>query len=334
MTDKQALQKSAAWFRSYYPAFIILSISLLGLVTVALQIEQRYQNRLIDHFHFETQRITYILSERMALHGLTLRGAAGLFAGSDDVTRQDWQAFIGMLDLDQNYPGVQGVGFTLWIPADRLHEHIDRIRRQGFPDYVIKPVEDRAAYTSIIYLEPFFGRNLRAFGYDMFSEPTRRKTMERARDLGELAYTGKVTLLQESKTDVQAGMLAYFPVYRNGAIPQTVEQRRTALVGWVYSPYRMDDLLNAILGKKLYALRLEIFDADNLSADGLLYDSHPASLSRHLKPDRNALVRVQRLELGGHFWTLRYSAFPEFNKTAQFEVPWVEFSTLVLIGLS
>jgi CHASE1-domain containing sensor protein len=59
-------------------------------------------------------------------------------------------------------------------------------------------------------LEPFGGRNLRAFGYDMYSEPIRRRAMERARDNGELAYTGKVILIQETEADLQAGMLAYF----------------------------------------------------------------------------------------------------------------------------
>ncbi|GAB4262909.1 MAG: hypothetical protein Kow0065_13660 [Methylomicrobium sp.] len=306
---------------------------MLGLLTLAWLIDQRYHNRLIDHFDFETQRITSIIGERMALHGLTLRAAAGLFSGSDEVTRNDWREFIGMLELDQNYPGVQGVGFSLWIPAEQLDTHIAHIRQQSFPDYVVKPTEKRPFYTSIVYLEPFYGRNLRAFGYDMFSEPIRRQAMERARDNGELAYSGKVTLLQETRTDIQAGMLAYFPVYRNGTIPQTVEQRRAALIGWVYSAYRMNDLLSAILGKKLYALRLEIFDADRLNRDGLLYDSHSAPIPPDIKPDRQALTQTQRLDLGGHYWTLRYTALPEFNKTTQFEAPWIEFSTLGFIGL-
>ncbi|MBF0428785.1 MAG: CHASE domain-containing protein [Magnetococcales bacterium] len=36
----------------------------------------------------------------------------------------------------------------------------------------------------IIYLEPFKDRNLRAFGYDMLSEPVRRAAMGMARDSG------------------------------------------------------------------------------------------------------------------------------------------------------
>ncbi|AMK77462.1 MULTISPECIES: CHASE domain-containing protein [Methylomonas] len=332
MTISPAQQKLLARYRHYYPALLILLVSLSALFLAWQDLNWRYQQRLQEYFDFETQRLTSDISERMALHGQTLRSAAGLFAASHEVTREDWRAFIEMLELDRSHPGVQGVGYTVWIPAGQLEQHIADIRRQGFPDYVVNPLEPRADYSSVIYLEPFVGRNLRAFGYDMYSEPIRRRAMERARDNGELAYTGKVILIQETKADLQAGILAYFPVYRNGSIPQTTEQRRAALLGWVYIPYRMNDLLKAILGQDLLALRLEIFDQDDLSPDGLLYDSQASAIPAAFKTQDNAMTRRQRLDLGGHFWTLRYSAMPVFSKTAKFEPPWVEVLALVLIS--
>lgn len=332
MSSNTAQANGLTRYRQYFPALLIFLISLATLLLAWQQLNQRYQQRLNDYFDFETQRITTSIRERMALHAQALRAAAGLFAGSDEVTRQDWQRFIEMLELEQNYPGIQGVGFAEWVASERLSEHEQRIRAQGFPEYVVKPLGPREAYSSIVYLEPFSGRNLRAFGYDMYSEPVRRTAMEHARDSGEIAYSGKVTLVQETKADVQAGMLAYFPVYRNGTIPQTLEQRRAALRGWVYSPYRMNDLLRAVLGKGLLGLRLEIFDADKLNLDDLLYDSQAGVTLPDFKPRADAISRVQRLELGGNFWTLRYSALPDFSKTTRFEPPWVEVTAMVFIS--
>jgi hypothetical protein len=40
----------------------------------------------------------------------------------------------------------------------------------------------------------------------------------------------------------------YVPVYHRGMPVDTVAQRRAAIRGWVYSPYRMNDLLQGILG--------------------------------------------------------------------------------------
>ena len=66
------------------------------------------------------------------------------------------------------------------------------MRAEGFPDYAIHPAGERDPYTNIIYLEPFADRNLRAFGYDMYAEPVRREAMERARDTGLPALSGKI----------------------------------------------------------------------------------------------------------------------------------------------
>lgn len=248
---------------------LVTLLTLIGLFVVWQLLQQRREQSLRDVFVHESHRITTKIDERMSAYGQILRSGAGLFAASAKVERAEWAAFVEKLDLDQSYRGIQGVGFSLYIPKQKLAAHLSEMRQEGFPDYVIKPEGDRDEYTSIIYLEPFSGRNLRAFGYDMYSEATRNAAMAQARDVGDVIFTGRVKLLQETKADVQAGLLAYFPVYRNGALTQTEEQRRAALVGWVYSPYRMNDLMAPLLAKELDEVRLEIFDSEEVSEDGL-----------------------------------------------------------------
>ena len=82
----------------------------------------------------------------------------------------------------------------------------------------------------------------------MFSEPTRRAAMEHARDTGEPAASGPVTLVQEIEGQPQPGLLIYMPVYRTPTTPSTVEERRRTLYAFVYSAFRGDDLLRGILG--------------------------------------------------------------------------------------
>jgi CHASE1-domain containing sensor protein len=67
------------------------------------------------------------------------------------------------------------VGFALLVPASGKAAHIEGIRKTGYPDYTLRPEGEREIYSSIIFLEPFADRNLRAFGYDMYSEAVRRK---------------------------------------------------------------------------------------------------------------------------------------------------------------
>jgi len=82
----------------------------------------------------------------------------------------------------------------------------------------------------------------------MWSNEMRRNAMARVRDTGEASTSGIITLVQETSIDVQRGFLTYLPLYRNGMPVDTVDQRREAIVGWVYSPFRMGDLMKGILG--------------------------------------------------------------------------------------
>jgi PAS domain S-box-containing protein len=238
-----------------------------------------------------------------------LTSAAALFDASDEVTREEWHAYTLRQKVEQRLPGIQGIGFSLMIPHERLEQHIQEIRSQGFPDYNVTPEGDREIYTSIIYLEPFSGRNLRAFGYDMFSEPVRRMAMEHAMDLGVAALSGKVILLQETDQEVQAGTLMYVPVYRKGMSTDTAPHRRAALYGWVYSPYRMNDLMQGILkGWDLEAkrlIRLQIFDTGQLSADSLLYDSQPKAEMETVNASR--LTLQTHTVFNDHFWYLYFT---------------------------
>jgi PAS domain S-box-containing protein len=313
-------------------ALFVMGVSMVMLALLGQELNRLNNRDITATFIADTSRISTIINERMLAYSQVLRIGAAFFAGSASVERDEWHRFVEKLDLDQNFKGIQGVGFSLVIPKQKLSKHINAIRSQGFPDYIVKPEGDREIYTSIIYLEPFTGRNLRAFGYDMFSEATRNEAMTRAQDIGDLAFTGKVKLVQETKKDVQAGLLAYFPVYKNGVIAQTPEQRRAALVGWVYSPYRMKDLLDAIAGDSLVMTRLEVFDGENATGDNLLYDSH-AEQSELAAVKLSAVSSIKKIEFGGRYWTLRYTALPGYEATLNRQPIWIELLGLATIGI-
>jgi len=257
-------------------------------------------------------RLVTALEGRIKANEQVLRSVVGLFDSSDYVGRQEFQHFVAALHLNERYPGIQGVGFALLIPPVELNAHIAALRAEGFPDYTVNPPGVRAAYSSIIYLEPFDWRNQRAFGYDMYSEPVRHAAMERARESGRPAMTGKVTLLQETKTDVQSGFLLYVPVYRHGLPQDSVAQRKENLLGWAYSPIRMNDLMNSLFDRDLAGLSrlitIAIHDGTELSPNALMFDTHPEHVDT---PDTLKLSRS--IELAGNKWTLTLCTLPAFH---------------------
>lgn len=250
---------------------------------------------------------TLKLSQQLWTYGIALHGAASFLDGPAVIGRQDWRAYVDKLDVDEHLPGVQGFGFAEWIPAAGLAAHEARVRAEGFPDYRVQPATPRDTYSSIVYLEPFTGRNLRAFGYDMYAEPVRRAAMERARDSGLAAMSGKVRLLQEDGRDEQAGFLMYVPVYHAGARPDSVEARRAALRGWVYSPFRMRDMLEAAFhdaqGPLASGFFLTVYDGGEARPEAVMFDNVPADVAQ-----RGALLRERRvLEFRDQRWLLDFT---------------------------
>ena len=290
--------------RKTIPAWAMLSAGLLATVLTSFQVKQGIEQDAAMHFAFACDQVTLKIQERLSAYALILRGGAALFAASIAVDRQEWRAYVETLRAEGSIPGVQGIGFAQAISADELPTHIAQIRGEGFPEYTVRPSGERAFYTSIIYLEPFRDRNLRAFGFDMFSEPVRRATMERARDSGEAALSGKVKLVQETDAEVQAGALMYVPVYRNGLPRNTLGQRRAALIGWTYSAYRMNDLMAGILGNweshEGKTIDLHIYDGSQATPASLLFDSKAAKA-----PNLHSLFYQQRtIDFNGHQWLL------------------------------
>ncbi|HTJ96899.1 MAG TPA: CHASE domain-containing protein, partial [Rhodocyclaceae bacterium] len=183
---------------------------------------------------------------------------------------------------------------------------------------------------SVHFLEPFSGKNLRAFGFDMLTDPVRRVAMESARDTAGPTFSGRVKLLQDDEDTTEAGVLVYYPVYHGNDVPKSLEQRRSALTGWVYLALRMNELMEALLSQQLQDVRLEIFDGDNLSPDSLIYDS----LHVQSRPvSGTSLQRTTRLQLDGRTWTLRYSALPGYGSNLRADTAWVILSAMVVICL-
>lgn len=168
----------------------------------------------------------------------------------------------------------------------------------------------RDEYTSVVYIEPFSGRNRQVLGYDLWPEPERRAAAERARDSARAAITGKVRLQQESGREEQAGTIMLLPVYRCGTPPATVALRREEIAGWVFGTFRMDDLMGGLLGERAAELDIEVYDGKTTSAAALMFDGEP---DRSVAAAGRGRRRLRHLAIAGHTWTLAVGSLPAFE---------------------
>ncbi len=305
---------TALFSRRSIPAWLVLVAGLLLTALLSMGLAEQRAQSADRQFELHVKELVAEIEERLLDHEQILLGGAALFDVNGLVTRAQWRTYVERLSLQERYPGIQGVGFSRAIPPAALAGHIAEMRAAGFPEYTIRPEGARPLYTSIIYLEPFEGRNLAAFGYDMHSEPVRRQAMRLAVNNDRTAISGKVKLVQETHGKEQAGFLMYVPVYRQGMPLGSEEARWQALQGFVYSPYRMADLMQGILGGRDLVVDFTLHDGEP-TADTLMYDTATDHAQESGTPPSHLSNR--RIDAYGQSWMLSLRSRPAFQ--AQFE---------------
>ena len=310
-----------------WPAWLVLVIGIVCTLMYANIVQHRLEEDGIKRFAFASDQLTLKINERLHNYSIILEGCSALFRASDTVLRQDWHDYIENLHLEKNAPGTLGIGFNQLIPKEKLVEHIAQVRAEGFLDYRVRPETPREVYTSVVYIEPFMGKNLNAFGYDTFSEPIRRAAMEKARDTGKATLTHKIALVQEEGGRTQASMIMYVPVYQKNMPTKILEQKRAALIGWASAPYRMDDLMQGILSQWQWeeAIDLKIYDDSNISEASLLFESIPKA-STTKQP--SAFLQKRTINFNGHEWTLLFDTAYKVSPVQNSHV-----MTAIIIGL-
>jgi PAS domain S-box-containing protein len=278
LSSRTRAPRSTAIVPLLLAALVFLAVLI---VTYAVTENARRAARadLEQDFNYRARDLSAAIVRRMAVYEEVLQATRGFLRGSLDVSHAAFADYFAVLRLNARFPGIEALGIATSVPPRQLDAHVAQLRADGFPDYGIKPPGPRDAYTAITHILPMNERNQRAFGYDMFSEPVRRAAMEAARDSGQPAVTGKVTLVQEGVQNGQAGpsgFLMYVPVYRAGQPHGTAGQRRAAIIGWVYAPFRMDDLMRGLGGEHAGDLEVEVYDGTKAEESALLYRSSNA----------------------------------------------------------
>ncbi len=319
--------RRSGWMRNIVLLpWAVLAASLL--VTYLLRVQA------LDHVHTEMQtefegrasETINLVEQRMLTYEKVLYGTRGFFAASHEVERQEFSAYYNELELAGTHPGVQGLGYSLIVPPSLKDQHIAYMRKHGFPQYTIRPEGARDTYTTVYFIEPLNQENQSTLGYDMYADQdhplkgdvesgARHKAMAQARDTNKAVLSGKVKLLSDTANDdyVQAGFLMYLPIYRRGPPIDTVAQRRANILGWVYLPFHMNDLMDDILSGMTRDFDIEVHDGDSTSDASIIYDPDSSSLSNTVAAP-SLFYFTQKLEIANHNWTVTVRSLEGFEE--------------------
>jgi PAS domain S-box-containing protein len=297
--------------RSNFLPFLILALGLCFTFAVSFYFSEMADLQDQTRFRKSVQEINDKIKARIQTSIALLRAATGLFAASDEVRAVEFNRFVEQIELNKNYPGIQGIGFSIRFNAKDKVSVEAAVRRAGYHDFKVwsqkPPVGDE--YHAIVYLQPLDDRNRRALGYDMFTDDVRRQAMEQARDTGLPTASGKVVLVQETEEGKQSGFLIYAPVYRNDMPTGTLDERRKALLGFVYSPFRAEDFLAPVISDESSNVSFKVYDGTEAKPESLLFASRPDSATTN----RIQFVGETNDPVAERPWTIAYSTNPSFD---------------------
>ncbi|MDJ0881051.1 MAG: diguanylate cyclase [Gammaproteobacteria bacterium] len=263
---------------------LAISIPVLTTLIVTLFIhnltEQEQQLSLNSQFEQKATRLADALEKKLVKNIEVLYSVQNLFNSNGVVDRDLFDSYV-QRSLERN-TDIQALG---WNPVILKHQRDDfesSVRAEGYPDFAITErnaegelVTAKAydKHVTVKYIVPLTG-NEKAFGYDIYSNQSRREALDKATQSGELVATASITLVQE--TGNQAGILFMLPVYDSASVPP-YNQRNAQLRGFTVGVYRLGDLV---------AKALENFSESNLEVS-LSDHSHADDPLAYFTYDRN-----------------------------------------------
>lgn len=248
-------------FLHYAVVAVSFALTLLAWHYARSQAEAR----VAAIFEHAADQIVGLTTERMQNYEQGLWAGVGLAnALGGQIGLDDWRSFTHALEIDVKYPGVNGIGVVLAVPAAE-NDAFAAMQRADRPYFDIHPPADRDIYLPITYIEPE-DTNLKAVGLDLNFESNRLEGVERARDTGLARITGPIVLVQDSEST--PGFLFFAPFYRD-AQSTSLEVRREGFLGVIYAPFVMKKLMKGVLARNKRQLRISISDGGET-----IYDEH------------------------------------------------------------
>lgn len=287
---------------------IPLSGFLVTLVLVTLLSVYFATNLLTQSeqkFDRQTSELTTTLSTNFSNYVNFLKDVQGLFASSSDVNRTEFSTFIKNVDFVSRYPGITLIAFsekTSNADKQALFDELNADRNIN-PNGGIKfipPTEEKDTYYFLNYAEPF--TDTTAFGFDSSSNESRRINIQKAIEINDAVMTEKLPL-----TGVNAGQFSfsvYLPIYREGTVNNTKEERIANNTGVILGSFRLNNVFSKIYSdtSQFHDLSLEIY-TDGIEDDTTkLFDSNIEITSA------NTLDVTLKETIANREWNLKFQA--------------------------
>ncbi|MEO1069570.1 MAG: CHASE domain-containing protein [Cyanobacteria bacterium J06638_6] len=187
----------------YLPTGLILFLGLGTTLAATTWVHRWEQVSRQEEVQKQINNLTTALQRTTNRYSDLMLSIGDLYAANDN--QVDAQAFSRLVARAvRSYPGIQALEWAPLVDQAERPAYEQQLQARtgqsiGITEYqagALVTAGDRSSYVPVTFLEPW-ATNEAALGYDLASNHTRRIALEKARDTGELAATGRIQLVQE-----------------------------------------------------------------------------------------------------------------------------------------
>lgn len=292
---------------------VVLAALVLGVGT-ALSIAVYLYNRGLERDRIEaefTRRVDIrhaLTREIVNYYAAGLYALRALFAGSDDVSRQEFHQVAA--DVLQRYPGIAVLEWAPLVPASERDAFEAAVSRElGRPFQFTEPGPDgamiraraRPEHTPLLFIEPLAG-NERAFGFDIQNAPS-QAFLAAARTARRMVVSAQFDLVQGRR-----GVVMIWPVFSSRP-----GQAEPVCRGFVQGVFHLGEMLDQTQ-QRTPGTALDTLYIDASAEDPAFRVLHyragtppdePAPLPTEAE-FRSGLHREHIIDVGGRHWLVLY----------------------------
>lgn len=254
-----------ALIRASIISFIGLFLSLALCLYIKNKAEQEDQLR----FEYEAEILSRRIISWMDQYKSALIQTRAFLMNSGGFDIEKLNQYLSDTEVVNRYNGLQGLGFIKIVSSKELPAF-----KKKFPHIEIWPNKNLGGdyYAIVLSHYPVNYRNQQSIGFNVFSEKNRLESLRKAADINNIVSTKKVVLSLDLAYSNHPAFVLSLPLYKKNANIATVEKRREALEGFIYSPFRSFELFDSVFAGLKMIVDVEIYDGKDLKPENLFYD--------------------------------------------------------------
>ena len=260
------------------------------------------ENRARAEFAADAQQTRRQIQAGLNTYFEVVRAGAVLLSSDNEINGSEFRRFVNGLQLDARYPGLQGIGFAQCVSRRGLRPLLRSVDLDG-NRIKVWPPGLRDEFCPSLFLEPR-GAKSTALGFDLASDPALVAAMAEARDSQQPVISGNLSNLPVWNRRHPSNLALLIPVYRTARPLATVEARRRALIGFVFSPISSERLLEDVVASTTPSVIFDVYNGPAATPATLLSQATTSDVTGRFQSN-------ETVEVAGRQWLITMKSVAE-----------------------